>query len=248
MEAIADKVIGLLGRLASQELELICNFQDDLESMKSMVTAIKAVLLDAETKATKTHLISDWLQKLKDVLLDADDLLDAYLADELARKVMTKGKMVKEVCVFFSKSNRIVSAAKMGRKIKDIRKKLDGISNEKNTLNLIQISSIESSNERRETQSFVREEDVVGRDEEMKRLVRNLLNPPDAVKNNNVSVVAIVGIGGLGKTTLAQHVYNDEAIKSHFELMKWVCVSDNESPDNKFNIKRVACNIPKFRN
>ncbi|KAI9115361.1 hypothetical protein K1719_013680 [Acacia pycnantha] len=243
MEAIADKVIGLLGYLASPELELICNFQDDLESMKSMVTAIKAVLLDAETKATKSHLINDWLQKLKDVLLDADDLLDAYLADELAREVMNKGKMMKEVRIFFTKSNRIVSAAKMGRKIKDIKKKLDGISIEKNPLNLIQISSIESNYEWRETQSFVREEDVVGRDEERKRPVSTLKNPPDAVKNNVVSVVAIVGIGGLGKTTLAQQVYNDEAIKSHFELMKWVCVSDDESTDNKFHIKRVAQKI-----
>ncbi|KAI9116494.1 hypothetical protein K1719_012661 [Acacia pycnantha] len=225
MEAIADKVIGLLGHLASQELELICNFQDDLESMTSMVTAIKALLLDAETKATKSHLINDWLHKLKDVLLDAEDLLDAYLADELAREVMTKGKMAKEVRIFFSKSNQIVCAHKMGRKIRAIRKKLHEIYYEKNLLMLHESSSSTSneSHEWRRTDPFVSEQSVIGIDEERKHLVSTLLNPD--VKSD-VSVVPIVGIGGSGKTTLAQLVYNDVSGKNHFELMVWVCVSD----------------------
>ncbi|KAK4254611.1 hypothetical protein QN277_009968 [Acacia crassicarpa] len=245
MEAIAEKVIELLGTLAGKELELLCNFQDDLETMKRKMAGIRAVLHDAEKKATKSEAIRVWLEKLKDELLDAEDLLDAYSTEELAREVMTKDKMAKEVRIFFSKSNRIVCAHKMGRKIRAIRKKLDEIYDEKNPFKLVESSSSASneSHEWRQTHSFVREEDVVGRDEERKDLVNTLLNPPAAaVKNNNVSVVAIVGIGGLGKTTLAQQAYNDEAIKRHFELMKWVCVSDDESTNNKFNIKRVAQN------
>jgi replication-associated recombination protein RarA len=75
------------------------------------------------------------------------------------------------------------------------------------------------------TISFVNESDIVGRDREKEKLIKTLLDPSRVMEN--VSVLPIVGMGGLGKTTLAQLVYNNEEVKKHFNLRVWVCVSNN---------------------
>ncbi|CAL9157350.1 unnamed protein product [Musa hybrid cultivar] len=66
---------------------------------------------------------------------------------------------------------------------------------------------------------------VFGREDEVRNLIDLLL----LMRSNDepVSVLPVVGIGGVGKTTLAQLVYNDPKIVRHFELRMWVCVSDS---------------------
>lgn len=87
---------------------------------------------------------------------------------------------------------------------------------------------------RRETSSFVLESDIIGREDDKKEII-HLLRQPHG--NQNVSLVAIVGIGGLGKTTLAQLVYNDGEVQNLFEVSMWVCVSEN------FDVKTIVKNM-----
>jgi hypothetical protein len=55
----------------------------------------------------------------------------------------------------------------------------------------------------------------------------------------DVAVLPIFGIGGMGKTTLAQLIYNDQRVKAHYSIRIWVCVSD------LFDIKRMTKEIVK---
>ncbi|XP_065623717.1 putative disease resistance protein RGA1 isoform X1 [Quercus suber] len=227
---LAGKVLELLGSLIVQEVKLASSVRTEMENLRNTVSTIHAVILDAEKKSSHSNQIKDWLSKLKDVLLDADDLLDDFSTEVMRRKVMTK-----KVRIFSSISNPLAFSPKMGSEIKAIREKLNAIAKDKEDFHFSQ-SFVEPQvmNRSRETYSFVLEDEVIGRENDKKEIMERLFD--DNVVEN-ISIIPIIGIGGLGKTTLAQLVYNDENVKQNFEPKLWICISDI------FDVKRIVKEI-----
>ncbi|XP_062175508.1 putative disease resistance protein RGA4 [Alnus glutinosa] len=223
---IAQEIIGSLGPLAIKEIKLLWGVKDELEKLKDTVSIINDVLLDAEEQQVKRNAVRNWLKKLEDAMYEADNLLDDFSTESLRREIMTRDKMAKEVRIFFSKSNQFLYALKMGHKIKAIRERLDSINATAKDFKLkLGHEKIPIQNKKRyDSYSFVRVEEVIGREDAKKEVIERLM---ESNVEENVLILPIVGIGGLGKTALAQLIFNDEEIKKHFELKMWVCVSDN---------------------
>jgi Leucine-rich repeat (LRR) protein len=222
---VAEGVIGQLGNLALQEIGLLWGVKDDLEKLQNTVSTIKAVLLDAEEKQVQSHAIKDWVENLKDALYEADDMLDDFSTESLRRELMTRNKKAKKVRIFFSKSNQLAYGLKMAHNIKAIREKLDALNANRMEFHLVErVVETQVRSRMRETHYFVRADDVIGREDDKKVILERLL---DSNIEENVSILPIVGIGGLGKTTLAQLVFNHEEIQKHFEKKLWVCISDD---------------------
>ncbi|XP_062174545.1 putative disease resistance protein RGA4 [Alnus glutinosa] len=232
----AERIMETFGSLAANEIGLLWGVEDELQHLKNTVSTIKAVLLDAEEKqAAGNHQVTDWLEKLEDAIYEADDLLDAVSTEALRREILTHHKKAKQVRIFFSKSNQFVYCLKMAHKIKAIRDKLDAINNDKQGFHLeVRLVETRVGGSRDNTHSFVRAEAVIGRDDDKKAVIHRLL---DSNVEDNVSILPIVSIGGLGKTTLAQLIFNDDQIQNHFQLQMWVCVSD------PFHVKNIVENI-----
>ncbi|XP_028784724.1 putative disease resistance protein RGA4 [Neltuma alba] len=234
MDAIAGSVFQGLTSLALEEFKLLWNAKHDAERMKNTILAIRATLLDAETRANNNHQVSFWLSRLKDVLYDADDLLDDLSTEALRRGTMTRNKVAKKVWIFFSKSNQVVHNLKMAHKLRKLRGRLDEVDDEKKKFHLIDHPPKPLPLLEQQTDSFVQEDEITGREEEKDLILRYLL---DSNVKSSVSIIPIVGFGGLGKTTLAQIVYNHVDVQKHFGLKRWVCVSD------EFDVKQIAQKI-----
>ncbi|CAN6567228.1 unnamed protein product [Malus baccata var. baccata] len=220
---IAEGIIGRLGSLAFQEIGLIWGVQDEFQKLKETVVALQAVLLDAEQKQANNE-VKLWLQGVEDVVYEADDVLDEFNTKAQRRQMVPENtKVSKKVHLFFSSSNQLVFGLKMGHKIKKIKKRIsEVVSLRPNDLNDNREDTRFIKRER-VTHSFVPKENIVGRDEDSKAIIQLLLDP---ISTENVSTIFIVGIGGLGKTALAQLIFNDEVIQNHFELKIWTCVSN----------------------
>ncbi|RCV04564.1 hypothetical protein SETIT_1G010400v2 [Setaria italica] len=73
--------------------------------------------------------------------------------------------------------------------------------------------------------STIRQEEFYGRSTIFKQTVDRMTS--GTCSDETLSVLPIVGPGGIGKTTFTQHLYNNERTEKHFAVRIWVCVSTN---------------------
>ncbi|KAL7099931.1 hypothetical protein ACP275_09G117600 [Erythranthe tilingii] len=134
-------------------------------------------------------------------------------------------------------------------KIKQVKERLDLILAEKDRFHFDEITSQPSDREswRGQTTSVIDKEGVYGRDLEREALVSKLVGEGGSSEEGligGIRVVSIVGVGGIGKTTLAQLAYNDSRVENYFELRIWISVSD---PFNEVEIaKGIVASVEKL--
>ncbi|XP_010904853.1 putative disease resistance protein RGA3 isoform X2 [Elaeis guineensis] len=199
--------------------------EKELDKLKDSITLVKAVLMDAEKKQSTTQGLRVWLELLKNVFYDAEDILNDFEVEDLRRQVVSRGDILRKVHRFCSRSNPLIFRTNMSHKLKKLNERLDGIVRKKIDFQLVEgpVNNYRPLfQEEKEKHSFVRASNIIGRDEDKEKIIELLLHPNT---DRNINVIPIVGIGGLGKTTLAKLVYNDERIIRHFELKMWVYVS-----------------------
>ncbi|XP_020411846.1 putative disease resistance RPP13-like protein 1 [Prunus persica] len=189
-----------------------------LNKLKTTLLTLSVVLNDAEEKQIEEPLVRDWLDNLRHNVLAAEDLLDEIDTEALRCK-LEEGEgqthnLTKKVRDFYQRMNV---------EMKDLLERLEQFVQEKSALGLREGAGRKVS--QRTTTSLVHEPCVYGRDEVKENLLQILLS--DDASKDDVSVLTIVGMGGVGKTTLARLLYNDDKVKEHFPLQAWVCVSED---------------------
>ncbi|XP_045832555.1 putative disease resistance protein RGA4 isoform X1 [Trifolium pratense] len=248
---MADLIVSTVNRSIIGSFRIIGRIYGvDLEKFKNDVESIKAMLHDAEDNQEKDEHIRNWIRAVKDhVLHPADNLLDEFLIEDMRYKMETHKSNAIQV-YHSSFRNQIVFRSKMVSKIGRIQKKINelrifpmvyrvrarnhAVVEQMKHPDLAKKDVVVEQNisETREACSFVfKSLDTIGREDDKKKII-SLLKQPHGDQHD--SVIAIVGIGGIGKTTLAQLVYNDGEVTKFFEKNMWVCVSDN------FNVKTIV--------
>ncbi|KAL4629235.1 hypothetical protein ACB092_05G294100 [Castanea dentata] len=235
---LSKQLASIAFQLAKQEIKLLVGVDEEVQKLQDKLGFIKAMLDDAEKRhAVKRDTEKLWLEQLQDKYYEMDDVLDTWSTARIKAEIeKEEGKpaditapavVKKKVCSFFPSPSccfNLPLRHDLGHKIKKLNEKLDEILNDREKYG-IDFNRQPEVVERPRTTSFVDESDIIGRDTYRDDLLSVLLGE-GSPKERKPHVISLVGMGGLGKTTLAQIAYNHSEVKAHFDKRMWVCVSD----------------------
>ncbi|TMW82847.1 hypothetical protein EJD97_004466, partial [Solanum chilense] len=192
-----------------------------LKKLKMTLRGIQIVLSDAENKQASNPSVRDWLNELRDAVDFAENLIEEVNYEALRLKVEGQHQNFSET------SNQQVSDEfflNIKDKLEDTIETLKDLQEQIGLLGLKEYFISTKQETRTPSTSLVVDSGIFGRQSEIEDLIDRLLS--EGASGKNLTVVPIVGMGGLGKTTLAKVVYNDERVQKHFGLTAWFCVSE----------------------
>lgn len=192
--------------------------REQVQCLEVAISTSKAVLEGAALEGAESGAAT----ALQLILHELDDQLEKIMV--FHKQADTGNEVMNKACLLFSLPNEFAPGAKMVRLAKKFSQDLENTASECEIMRKRTPSNKIASGgmiRREETRSYMHKQDVIGLEEDRKVLVDMLLDSKD-----KVDVIAMVGIAGVGKTTLAKLVYNDRRVTIQFELRGWACVSD----------------------
>ncbi|TYI38219.1 hypothetical protein ES332_A02G010700v1 [Gossypium tomentosum] len=228
---MADSIVSPLLQSLLNRLDSIClsigggrGGDEILTRSRSVVAAVKDLTTVAEQRFEMAEEIKLWLTEVKRLAYRLSYLVDDY--EQQIRKVRNQ-KLMSCCFGFFTKTGD-------RRPIANVLQKLATLAGEGNW-------PLESNwgpdlyfrlNSGSGTSSLGLELEIVGRDTDRDKVISLLLSEAKEI----CRAVSIVGVGGVGKTTLARLVYNDEALGRNFRFKYWVSLGNGL----RFNVERIG--------
>ncbi|XP_024039287.1 putative disease resistance protein RGA3 [Citrus clementina] len=242
VSSLLEQLISVAADEVKQQVRLVTGVREEVKKLTSNLQAIQLVLEDAEKRQMQhDKAVTFWLDQLKDASYDMEDVLEQWSTARLKLQIegldddntLALAAHKKKVCSFFPSTSNCFGSFKqlslrhdIAVKIREINKTLDDITSQKDRFKFAEnVSNNVKKLERVRTTSLVDEGEICGRIDEKNELLSKLLGE-SSEQQKGLRIISLFGLGGIGKTTLAQLAFNNEGVKRKFDIVIWVCVSD----------------------
>ncbi|KAF3773124.1 putative disease resistance RPP13-like protein 1 [Nymphaea thermarum] len=260
-EAAISKLFQSVTSLLKDKVDLIRYAKAELEKLQEKLERLQKKIKDVEQKPFFSNERNRDLEaQLKDVFYDAQDIIERYqttiaLCERDKHSITSRNKVRKPwitLCSCFKE--HVYASYQLGNEIKKINQKLNEIEQRKEMMDLLnptpKVKSEdpiggEHDNPRETTPLISTAQPPMGRvddKEKVKELLFGGFTESSALAKDGVSIVSIVGQGGIGKTTLAKMVFNE--VKEQFRNRSWwVCVS--EKPNRMGLLQKILKEVSR---
>ena len=241
-EIAVTVVIDRLLSLLTEEAILLRGVDTEVADIKRELSYIQAFLKDADAKAEKgdtiSHGLKTWVQELRETAYSIEDLVDEYIL-HFANPPRQSG-----IILWISQIANLKPCLEIASKVKDLKLKVGKLQEEGSRYGFIS-SFVQGSGGSSDTINvqwrdprvkalFIEEAEIVGIESPKRQLINWLVK--GAAER---TVISVVGMGGLGKTTLAKKVYDNKKVVERFVCRAWITVSQS------FKMEMVLQNLIK---
>lgn len=218
---LLDKLTTIL----QQKVSLLGDARDEIEEIKLELESMRSFLRDAERRMERSESVGTWVKQVREVAYEVEDIIDEFIHLKERNKHKSGFKGIAEDIVNFHKN--ITSRYQISSKLPKIKAKVKEISERSKRYGFDKLDELTSNNmvdenwqHYGESSLFIDEEEIVGMEESTEQMLGWLLEDEE-----RRAIISIVGMGGLGKTTMVTRMYNDQRIKGHFDCCAWISVS-----------------------
>ncbi|KAK9929643.1 hypothetical protein M0R45_026735 [Rubus argutus] len=207
ISVLLEQLASVIYEYTKEKVTLVLNAEKDVESFSSNLKDIQAVLEDAEKKQVTEARVERWLEKLKDVSYEMEDVLDEWNTEILRQQVKEKKKVcfpIPSDCFCFGQVNKVIHHHNIARRIKELNDKLTLIANEKEMYGFHQSTNRGPDEQlipRQKTTSLVDISTICGREEEKEILLSMLLRESSQEEGRDkIYLTKLHGIEASGST------------------------------------------------
>ena len=237
---VTDLVLELLkevGSITVEQIKLLVNVEKKMVRFQEKFAKVRAMLNMAEERVLTDEAVKLWYDELKDVSYMMDNVVDSWNTAKIKSKIQEEEEKEKEadsnapalkkVCSYFPSSSccfadKLSLRHGIAQKIKKLNKRLDEILNDRERYGF-DLNSQPKVAKPLEFTSFRDVSNIIGRDESKNDLVSKLLGM-SSEEDRKPFVISLVGMGGIGKSTLALLAFNDSNVQAHFAKKMWISV------------------------
>jgi len=219
-------VLDKLTALMQEEVQLLKGVKEETVWIADELATMEAFLRTADEMEERSPQLDVWVKQVRDVAYDIEDVLDEYrLVVELTNPHGNDLNASLSKIVFSMRNLR--ARHHIASEIHQLRSRFESISEGRQrfqgetTIVDTKITA-KTRHDRRQDALLLEEADLVGIEKPKKLLISWLVQD-----DSGREVVSVVGMGGLGKTTLVKKVYDDAKVKLQFKYRAWVTVSQS---------------------
>ncbi|CAI9096252.1 OLC1v1032351C1 [Oldenlandia corymbosa var. corymbosa] len=221
--SVPDAAVGFLLENLSQTLtynhHLIVDAKENVQTLRQELETLKGLMKDYKKYNHDSDYLKELVNEIRNIVDEAEDAVDTYLVQAAVQKSQTWIKKAFHIFDYPKKLRDVgLQIEKVSTKIRDMNQ--DKVRNGFEVLQHQAIARLNQTPAANKEAPTVEEEHVVGFDGAAEAVSKLLTGGPQ-----HFEAISIVGMLGLGKTTLAKKVFKDPNVDYEYMIRAFVYVS-----------------------